>query len=83
MNTPTVTRAPRRLWQDDNGRIACAEHSGGYLAAAVKLDPDSPLHQTPIGTFLAVTAETVDVWDGYAAALGPLGCEDCGAPPLV
>lgn len=35
------------LWVNDNGRIVCAEHGGGYLTRAIGAKPRARSHWTP------------------------------------
>lgn len=56
-------------WMDQNGFIACAEHGGHYLAAAVAANPDATRLETPRSDWLRLPNEMC----------ADLGCEICGA----
>ncbi len=66
----------RTLYFSNTGRVACAEHGGSYLKAALELDPNAQQIRTPL-----------DVWDAMRMEDLPLGdllepwcsCEECGA----
>jgi len=67
---------PKTLYFANSGRVACAEHGGAYLTAALERDPQARTIRTPL-----------DVWDALRMEDLPLGellepwcaCEACGA----
>lgn len=64
MTTNTTSKKTRRVWIDDNGIVACDQHGGAYLAAAIAEHPRRRLQQTPRGT-----------WERYDG--DDLPCETC------
>lgn len=63
------------LWISNGGRVACAQHGGGYLEAAIRARPKARTHVTPLDHWTRATAADRAEW--LAAVGTPLACETC------
>ena len=73
--TPRV----KRLWVSNTGRVACDDHGGMYLTAAVQRFPRRRRHDTPRDCWEAIKASERDQY--HPEEFEALSCEDsrCGA----
>lgn len=78
--------APQELYEHDGGRVSCLAHSGYTLQADVLAFPERTSWRTERGTWdLLGPADLAqwELWRRQYPELGPLCCEECGAPPLL
>ncbi|MCA1781851.1 MAG: hypothetical protein ABR616_10895 [Dermatophilaceae bacterium] len=57
------------LYVNQNGRIVCAKHGGGYLRSHVEHRPNDAVFTTPLDAWTRVTPDEADEFDAH--------CEDC------
>lgn len=66
----------RTLWMNEqDGRVACSQHFGGYATFELDRDPDRDELETPLGTWLRCTSG--DAIAFHDATGSDLKCETC------
>lgn len=67
------------LWtNEEDGRISCEQHVGGYATLEMQQHPRRTRHHTPLGTWRKMSAEDIAEFEAELADLGVTAeCKTC------